>query len=666
MKKLFLTLLALLGIVLGAHGQPQGWNYVGDRFSPTEHIVYVGLVDSEGQAVSLHDGADWIGAFIDGECRGAASAVSSQQQSGSIYYFPLRIKGTEADNGKTLSFRYYQQSGNNALEFDLAAAQALTYANEQTTGTLSALFTLPFTQPLYFTFPKSLEVRVGETLNLMDQFTWQPADASRPVRINWDWANSQQYIKVENDVLTGLAPTEGTYLGFSCLQEIKSTDDNYSTSVKVLPSITGFTFDDVTMGRNAIYSLTLTPVPADATVDADRVTVRIKGQELPEGWTLATADKVGSTGLQWTITPQAIGYGTIEVLYDGTPMGGHVLAIGQSFTQKEGWQWITPYGGYAEIQYTYGDALQEMRSQTQVVYNDPVYGYFGELSTLEPRQCYKVCIKDGQNVDAFNQKADYSPDAFEIQLAEKWNWIGFNYQFAHSLADALTPNAAPASGDRIVSKDNGFAEYDGSAWTGTLTTLVPGEGYLYYSASEQENTLRPVSERTLGQPSTSSASHVQHQRSGLWQYDSAPFAGNMTIIADLGSLYSDSRYSVGAFIGQECRGEGSCRGGLWFITVHGDARIKGQTVTLRIHDRKTGAVCAVDGQLPFTQMAGSLRAPIRMDVTAPTGIDHVLNDEKDAAALRYYTIDGRRLDGKPSAGVYVVTDGKTTRKVVAK
>ena len=663
MKKLFLTFLSLLGLVLGAHGQPQDWNYVGDRFSPTEHIVYVGLTDSEGNALSLHTDADWIGAFIDGECRGAAMAASSQQQSGSICYFPLRIKGTEADNGKTVSFRYYQQSGNNALEFDLAAAQALTYANEQTTGTLSALFTLPFTQPLYFTFPQTLEVRVGETLNLMDQFTWQPADATRPVRIDWDWANSMQYIKVENDVLTALAPTDGTYLGFSCLREIKSTDGNYSTTVKVVPGLTGFTFEDVAMGRNSLHSLALTPVPADATVDADKVTVRIKSQELPEGWTLATADRVGSTGLQWTITPQAIGYGTIEVLYDGTLMAEHVLTIGQSFTQKEGWQWITPYGGYADIPYIYGDALQEMRSQTKVVYNDPVYGYFGELSYLEPRQCYKACVKEGQNVDAFNLKADYSPDDFEIQLAEKWNWIGFNYQFAHPLADALTANAAPASGDRIVSKDRGFAEYDGTSWEGTLTVLAPGEGYLYYNASGQENTLRPVSERTLGQPSASSASQVQRLRSGLWQYNSAPFAGNMTIIADLGSRYSDHRYSVGAFIGQECRGEGNCSGGLWFITVHGDTHVKGQTVTLRVHDRLTGAECSVDGLLPFTQMAGSLRAPVRMNVTTPTGIGSV-QDDAIHANVRYYTVDGRLVDGKPSSGVYIVSDGKTTRKVV--
>lgn len=663
MKKLFLTLFVLLGLVLGAHGQPQDWHYVGDNYSPTEHIVYVGLTDNAGNALTLHSGTDWIGAFIDGQCRGAALATSSQQTSGSIHYFTIRIKGSDADNGKAVTFRYYQSSGEHALQYELTAATPLTYDNEQTTGTLSALFTLPFVQPLYFTFPETLEVKVGETLDLMQQFTWQPANATRPVGIDWDWANSQQYIRVEGDILTGLEPTEGTYLGFSSLQEIKSTNDNYSTSVKVVSGLTGFTFDDVMMGRNSTHQLTLTPVPADAAVDADKVTIRIKSQELPDGWTLATAEKATSSGLQWTITPQAIGYGTIEVLYDGTLMDSHVLTIGQSFTQKEGWQWITPYGGYADIQGTYGDALLEMRSQTQVMYNDPVYGYFGELSYLEPRQCYKVCIKQGQSIDAFNLKADWSPSDFEIQLGDKWNWIGFTYQFAHPLSEALTPNAAPASGDRIVSKDSGFAEYDGTSWTGTLTTITPGEGYLYYNASGLSATLHPVNELTLGQPAASSTSRAPRLRSGIWQYDSAPYAGNMTIIADLGTAYAQSRYSVGAFIGQECRGEGSCIDGRWFITVHGDARIKGQTVTLRIHDRQTGTMQTVEGLIPFTQMAGTLSTPIRMNVATTTGIGQ-LEDDTASCPAQYYTMDGRLLHGKPTGGVYIIKDGKGTRKVI--
>lgn len=659
MRKLVLSLFALLGVVLGAHGQPESWKYVGDNYSATEHIVYVGLVDDSGGAVGLNTYSDWIGAFIDGECRGVAAAASAQQLS----YFPLRIKGTEADNGKPITFRYYQVFGNNPLEYSLTPVSELTYGNEQTTGTLSSLFALKFIQPLYFSFPETIEVRVGKTLNLMDQFTWEPANATCPINIQWDWANSQQYIKVENDVLTGLEATEGTYLGFSCLRDIKDTDDRYSTTVKVLPGLTSFSVGDVMMGRNSLETITLTPDPADAEVEGDKLEVRITNQNQTEEWTLATATKNDATGLNWTITPEAIGYGTIEVYYDGKQMGGSVLSIGQSFTQKEGWQWMTPYGGYADIQGTYGNHLQEIRSQTQVMYNDPEYGYFGDLAYLEPGKCYKVRIKDGESVDAFNLKADYSADAYEMQIGEKWNWVGLKYQFDHAIADAFNANSGLSNGDRIVSKDAGFAEYDGTAWTGTLTTLIAGEGYMIYNASEGKN-IMPAAEIQLGKSSTADGAKMNGMRNSVWQYNSARFASNMSIIADLGEEYASSRYSVGAFIDGECRGEGCYVGGKWFITVHGDANVKGQTVSFRIYDTMTDASYTIDDSLPFSQMAGKLSAPLRMTVDATTGISGVQNDAAVGSNAQYLSLDGRRLSGKPAHGVYIVKDGVKTRKVI--
>ena len=187
MRKLFLSLFALLGFVLVAHGQPQDWNYVGDNYSPTEQIVYLSLSDSEGNPVTLNSNSDWIGAFIDGECRGAVQAKTRPVTNTiNIYYFPLRIKGTTDDNGKTVSFRYFrQQAGSNYYtEYEVKPVTALTYENEATKGTISDLFWLTFDQPLYFSFPEKLEVGLGESIDLMQQFTWEPANATRPININ--------------------------------------------------------------------------------------------------------------------------------------------------------------------------------------------------------------------------------------------------------------------------------------------------------------------------------------------------------------------------------------------------------------------------------------------------------------------------------------------------
>ena len=51
----------------------------------------------------------------------------------------------------------------------------------------------------------------------------------------------------------------------------------------------------------------------------------------------------------------------------------------------------------------------------------------------------------------------------------------------------------PAAGDKVISQDGGFAIYtvvDGvGSWQGTLTTLVPGKGYVYVSQASETKTL---------------------------------------------------------------------------------------------------------------------------------------------------------------------------------
>lgn len=277
MQKILLSLFTLIGVALCAHGQPQNWNYVGDNFSGTENVVHVGLVDNNGSALSLTTGVDWLGAFIDGECRGVAQATFAQTDVGAIFYFTLRIKGTTDDNGKTVTFRYLHGADSySCIEYNLTATTSLAYTNEATVGTLSDLFTLVFVEPESFSFPEKLSVKVGETINLMERFKWAPENANRPISVEWDFANSASYIKVENDVLTGLAPTEySAYLGYNSLRPIRTEGDRYYTDVEVIQPLTDLKLKDEYLKGDTVYvndSTTLTDIlqncyiktPADA------------------------------------------------------------------------------------------------------------------------------------------------------------------------------------------------------------------------------------------------------------------------------------------------------------------------------------------------------------------------------------------------------------------
>lgn len=141
MRKHLTLLLILLLYAVGIAAQTPNWGYVANE-SHSAHVVYVGVVDSKGNPVNLNLDT-YLGAFIDGKCRGQVKLTHSND----IYYFPIRIEGTASDNGKAISFRIREPWG---TEYELNGPQSITYQNETTTGTLSSLFKLNFEAPRYY------------------------------------------------------------------------------------------------------------------------------------------------------------------------------------------------------------------------------------------------------------------------------------------------------------------------------------------------------------------------------------------------------------------------------------------------------------------------------------------------------------------------------------
>lgn len=947
-------LVLLFGVIAAKANAPSKWNYVGDNYSGTEHVVLVGLVDASGNALSFGDNDEvWLGAFLGEECRGQAAAT---KQSG-IWYFPMRIKGTTADNGKQVDFRIYK----NRTEYNVVGESTLAYSNETESNLPSNLFKLKFVEPTSYSFPTHLTVKVGESLDLLRLLKLAPEGANVP-NIQWDFSNNQDYIKVENNVLYGLAPRLDAYLGiyiggitssdpefygasvdvilpitgitlndgYNVEQEVfvddtealtdimnncytvlpaesneeliwtcsdpsaisESLTENYEKQwtpktaghytltliggdhsvqlklyiknhiqkfdpaietihlfvgddlapmipysfttypaeyvdtdykyyvnqnstileqndqdgtlkavavgsallfvspkdnvtqdlsaaievvvhpnitdvnikqdnlsvecgssngvditeaffanfsftpdatykpvegelesdnaevcsltynadsqtwfvlakaignagitimhkaertalsggklvtssavaaskfrVTVVQGLTGFTLDDVVMSLNEVGKLALTPIPSTATVDASKVKIEVKTSNF-NGWSLARAQiNNESYALDWLLFPEAVGKGEIHVYYDGVEFGYALITIGQPFIQKAGWAWVTPYGGDVEgFKTIYGESVQEVRSQSSLMYNDPVYGYFGDLEKMYVLKGYKVNIKEDESVYGFNENVTYNPySTFDLVLSPKWNWIGIPYQFNRAISDIFMAGSV-TKGDRIVSKDNGFAEFDGESWVGDLTTIVAGEGYLYYSALETEDlTVSLSAEGSLGKP-TSQANAVVAKRNSVWNYDGSQFADNMSIIADLGGEFASERYSVGAFINGECRGEGTVVDGKWFITVHGDAASSGQNISFRIYDTVTGNTLDIESTQPYAQMAGTLSAPVILK--APSAVDDIVYDNAGAISenAKYYSIDGVEVTN-PTTGLYIVVDGNSVRKVYVK
>lgn len=453
-------------------------------------------------------------------------------------------------------------------------------------------------------------------------------------------------------------------------------NDEYRISnhfnITILESLKGFKVDGyVDMVSTETRDFVLTPDPVDAEVDPSRVEVTITPDSyVSEEWkSIVEIVPTDETMLNYTIRPHSVGRAIISVKLDGVEVATSHVGIGQRYMQKAGWKWASLYGGgvrWNSPEYELGNVVEEIRSEDALLHNDPEYGYFGDIYSLETGECYKIKVKE-EEPGLLDLRIMYTGGYEDMrtyrQIVPMWNWLGNPYQYDHDINSVFSTEDAYANkfnvGDRIVSKDNGFAEYNGEKWTGTLTTLHAGLGYMYFNAGSENVDMEYQREGRMPQ-GTPVMNAPQHKQS-VWTYNSAPFADNMTIIADLGNDYSAERFTVGAFVGDECRGEGEMIDGKCFITVHAD---KGETISFKLHDAVSGEMRTINEQMPFAKMAGSLRAPQRLTVGGiVTGITAA-----DIASSGIAVVDGQiTVQGMDVADVIVcnasgavVSTGETT------
>lgn len=453
-------------------------------------------------------------------------------------------------------------------------------------------------------------------------------------------------------------------------------NDEYEISnhfhVTIMESLKGFNVDGyVDMVSTETRDFVLTPDPVGAEVDPSRVEVTITPDSyVSEEWkSMVEIVPTDETKLNYTILPHGVGSATISVKLDGEEVATSHVSIGQRYMQKAGWKWTSFYAGgvsWNSPEIELGNVVEEIRSEDALLYNDPEYGYFGDINRLESGTCYKIKVKE-EEPGLLDLRIMYT-GAYEDmrthrQIVPMWNWLGNPYQYDHDINSVFSTEDTYANnfnvGDRIVSKDNGFAEYNGEKWTGTLTTLHAGLGYMYFNAAS--DTIDMEYQRESLMPQGTPVMNAPQHKQSVWTYNSAPFADNMTIVADLGNDYSAERFTVGAFVGDECRGEGEMIDGKCFITVHAD---KGETISFKLHDAVSGEMRTINEQMPFAKMAGSLRAPQRLTVGGiVTGITAA-----DIASSGIAVVDGQiTVQGMDVADVIVcnasgavVSTGETT------
>ena len=308
---------------------------------------------------------------------------------------------------------------------------------------------------------------------------------------------------------------------------------------------------------------------------------------------------------------QMVGAVTAPVQLMATSMLEQVVAL------NKGWNWVSM--NVAPTNNAVSTLLSDVKKELEIVKSKNAYaqplgsGIIGSLREIKVAEGYKMRMSQPTEWTVIGEKVN-STD-YPIQLASNgWTWIGYVPQNVLSVHAALS-NLTPAVGD-IIKAQVGFATWDGYDWIGSLTTMSPGNGYMYYNAGAAA---------TLYYPASSAMSAPIHRipyspmASIFTPVASTQYQGNMTITAIVkNGEQTVNEAEVGIFAGDECRAAAVQQDGYWFLTIPGDGNVE---LAIRV---------AVDGKIKeMTQIltyvddavVGSPIAPYIIQLGEDTGLN---------------------------------------------
>ena len=287
-----------------------------------------------------------------------------------------------------------------------------------------------------------------------------------------------------------------------------------------------------------------------------------------------------------------------------------------------GWNWYSTYvvnegaEGLANLENAVGTNGIQIKNQSKFV-NQAGGNWYGTLTETSVEDMFMIQMSSATNVAL--EGYEVNPAEHPITLGTNWKWISYPLSTEMSVEEAFA-SANPSNGDYVKSQ-TGFAQYyDGLGWSGTLTSMTPGMGYMYQNVSGSAKTLVYPSSSSKGSMKSNVTTDNNH-----WTADYAKYPMNMTMIAVVEG--AESAYEVAAFADGECRGSArpiyveALDSYIMFMTISGE---DGETLTFKYYDVNTGETYAIADEFTFSVNAtvGDVMNPYVMTRGA-MGIDEL-------------------------------------------
>lgn len=447
------------------------------------------------------------------------------------------------------------------------------------------------------------------------------------------------------------ATTPGTYTWVvTSVQNPEITADitvNVITPVTfTLPSMIDLTL--LTLGQGNITNIT-------GDYDASLVSFGVQEE----------AVEVAMSGTTISVTGKKLGDGEFEVFYDGESMGMVSFNVNAEIKLQSGWNWMSNYTssdidlmtatGYLPSLFTGTSKILEARSQKDLLYNDTEnYGVFGTIDKFESNTMYKVRVEGDRSLIP----TGYVDDATPLSVSTKgYTWIGYPVVGDHSIDYINNENLVQAyTGCLIMGKD-GFAEHSNGKWVASAGfKLETGKGYIFYQPEARDLSL-DFGDHYVTEAFTSNAK-AAFSKNNVWSYDASSFADNMAIVAKIDGIEASSRYSIGAFVGDECRGKGEfVTNEVMFINVAG---IAGEKVNFRLYDSETGCYSDVLESMSYTMKKGTVGSPVTLTPEATiTGISNVETSVQSNA--KAFNVNGQQVNSN-AKGLLIIGGKKIMKK----